>query len=205
MGTQLHELGHAVYDKWIDQTLPFLLRLPAHTSMTEAIAMLFGRLSKTQTFIQKYCHPGDISELKNVQTQVAEQLLVFIRWALVMVHFEQALYQNPQRNLNALWWDFVERFQKVRRVPDRNAPDWASKLHLACAPAYYQNYILGEMIASQLKHYIDVNRHNCLAPEAGEWLKEKLFHSGSRFSWEATLKNASGENLNPAYLVKDME
>ena len=36
--TMLHELGHAVYDKYIDPSLPYLLRTVAHTNTTEAIA-----------------------------------------------------------------------------------------------------------------------------------------------------------------------
>ena len=32
----------------------------------------------------------------------------------------------------------------------RTAPDWASKIHLAVAPVYYQSYLLGELLASQL-------------------------------------------------------
>ena len=44
MNTMLHELGHAVYDKYLAADLPFLLRTAAHTNTTEAIAMLMGRL-----------------------------------------------------------------------------------------------------------------------------------------------------------------
>ena len=36
------------------------------------------------------------------------------------------------------------------RPPGRAAPDWASKIHLAVAPVYYQSYLLGELLASQL-------------------------------------------------------
>ena len=46
MGTMLHEFGHAIYDLEIDRALPWVLRAPPHMSSTEAIAMLFGRLSK---------------------------------------------------------------------------------------------------------------------------------------------------------------
>ena len=42
MNTQLHELGHAVYDKFLDyDTTPYILCEPAHTFTTEAIAMMF--------------------------------------------------------------------------------------------------------------------------------------------------------------------
>ena len=53
MSTMLHEFGHAVYDKYNDRTLPFLLRTPAHTLTTEAIAMLNGRMSKSPEWLTK--------------------------------------------------------------------------------------------------------------------------------------------------------
>ena len=77
-------------------------------------------------------------------------LLVFARWVLVVTHFERELYADPDADLDTLWWDLVERFQLVRRPEGRHAPDWAAKIHLAVVPVYYQNYLYGEMFASQL-------------------------------------------------------
>ena len=53
MSTMLHEFGHAVYDKYNDLSLPFLLRMPAHMLTTEAIAMLNGRMSKSPEWLMK--------------------------------------------------------------------------------------------------------------------------------------------------------
>ena len=53
-GTMVHELGHAVYDLAIDAELPWLLRQPAHTFTTEAIAMLHGRLVRDETFLERF-------------------------------------------------------------------------------------------------------------------------------------------------------
>ena len=77
-------------------------------------------------------------------------LLVFARWVLVMTTFERGLYADPDADHDARWWDLVERFQLVRRAPGRRAPDWAAKIHFAVAPVYYQNYLYGELFASQL-------------------------------------------------------
>ena len=54
LGTMVHELGHAVYDLAIDAELPWLLRSPAHTFTTEAIAMLHGRLVRDETFLERF-------------------------------------------------------------------------------------------------------------------------------------------------------
>lgn len=211
MGTQLHELGHAVYDKYIDPNLPYLLREPAHICMTEAIAMLFGRLSKNTDFIQTYCdipEKIDASVRKQTEQQLRDNLLVFSRWCLVMIYFEREMYQNQEADLNCLWWDLVEKFQKVKRPAQRFVPDWAAKLHLACAPVYYQNYILGEMIASQLKHVakgFSGEKAFFESIEVGHWLKESLFKLGRQFLWQETLQKATGEKLNSKYFVEDLK
>ena len=79
-----------------------------------------------------------------------DQLLIFSRWCQVMLRFERGMYTDPQQDLNRLWWDLVERYQLVRRPEDRNAPDYASKIHVVSAPAYYHNYMMGELFACQL-------------------------------------------------------
>ena len=56
MNTMLHEFGHATYEKYIDRQLPFVLRQPSHTFTTEAIAILFGRLSSNPYWIMHSCN-----------------------------------------------------------------------------------------------------------------------------------------------------
>ena len=195
MCTQLHELGHAVYDKYIDQTLPYLLRTTAHTSTTEAIAMIFGRLSKDPKFIDRYIVKGGTKD-----SNIHENLLIFSRWMLVMTHFERDLYQSPTMKRNAQWWNYVKEFQWITPPINRDKPDWAAKLHLACAPVYYQNYLLGEMTASQLKASIG----DLLAPDAGRYLREKLFALGASYPWDETIEQVTGEPLNSDYFVRDL-
>ena len=50
------------------------------------------------------------------------KLLVFSRWCQVMFRFEKALYDNPDQDLNTLWWDLVERYQMVHRPEGRKRP-----------------------------------------------------------------------------------
>ncbi len=64
METMLHELGHAVYGKFIDKSLPFLLREPAHIFATEAVAMFFGRLSRDANWLQDMLKLSDEEEMK---------------------------------------------------------------------------------------------------------------------------------------------
>jgi peptidyl-dipeptidase A len=210
METLLHELGHGVYDKYLAADLPLLLRYPAHTNTTEAVAMLMGRLARDADWLALVRGlPADtVADLAGAaREQERIKQLVFVRWALVMVYFERDLYADPARpDLNQLWWDYVERFQMVPRPEGRDAPDWAAKYHLAGAPVYYHNYILGELTASQLAHAIMTQVPGARLvdnPETGRFLRERLFAHGARYPWNETLARATGERLNPQYYVQE--
>lgn len=213
METLLHELGHAVYDKYLDPALPFVLRQAAHTLSTESIAMINGRFPRDPHWLQRFAGvpPTEAQALgKKLRVRLGEGLMILTRWVQVMTHFERDLYADPDGDLNSKWWDHVERLQKMRRPPGRNQPDWAAKIHVALAPVYYQNYLLGEMMASQLDSYIQrevvgtpgaglgalVDR-----PEVGSYLKSKIFEPGALRPWEEGLRHATGEGLNPEHFV----
>src|SRR5262245_49536374 len=209
-GTMLHEYGHAIYDLEIDRRLPWTLRTPPHASSTEAIAMLFGRLSKDQRWLVPYLGLSK-REAKAIETATktafAEGMLVVTRWVLVMTAFERALYADPARaDLDALWWDLVERHQRVRRPDGRKAPDWAAKIHFAIAPVYYHSYLMGEAIASQVTHAIEKATGEGLVdnPAAGSFLRDRWFRPGSKERWDAHLSAATGGPLDPAILLADM-
>ncbi len=212
-GTMLHELGHGVYDCNIDPGLPFLLREHAHVFATEAIAMLFGRLSKDAEWIGHMIGvaPEDRADLERESRRSSRlSQLVFARWCQVMVAFERELYADPERDLNRLWWDLVEDFQMVKRAEGRDEPDWAAKIHVVSAPVYYHNYMLGELFASQLDHAIRAtvfengNRDGTFVGQTGvgEFLRERVFAAGKRYPWDELVRRSTGGPLDPAHFAE---
>ena len=213
METMLHELGHAVYDKYHNPEVPYLLREPAHIFTTEAIAMFFGRLSRNGAWMQQMLGLSDEqrTQIEKVSDKYARlKQLIFVRWAMVMYDFEKQLYANPDQDLNRLWWQMVEKYQFVKKPEGRAEPDWASKIHFTIAPCYYHNYVLGELLASQLHHYIV---HNVLKLESdrdvsyvslnkvGDFLQKKVLEPGSVYHWDDMIERATGQKLTPKYFV----
>lgn len=214
MNTMLHEYGHAAYDKYIDRSLPFLLRDPAHTFTTEAIAELFGRFATNPQWLKDVLGISDEERKaveENVNKSLRLQMLVFSRWSQVMYRFEKGMYENPDQDLNKLWWDLVEKYQMLKRPADRNEPDWASKIHIAAYPCYYHNYLLGELFASQLHYYMTknilksddyANQSYAGHKELGEYLIEKVFKPGAKYFWNDMIEKATGEKLTAKYYAK---
>ena len=212
--TLLHEAGHAVYSKYIDPSLPWLLREEAHPFTTEAVAMLFGRLTRNPGWLRKMLHldPGRLQPLvEKIRRQQRLGMLIMARWTLVMVNFERGFYENPDQDLNKLWWDLKSRYQLLEPPPRLpGAADWASKIHIAAWPVYYHNYLLGEMMASQLHYYlarkvlkVPPRQMDYAGQKAiGEFLRTRIFAPGKSLRWDELLRRATGESLNPRYFVE---
>ena len=197
----LHECGHAAYDVSIERRLPFLLREPAHTFVTEAMALLCGRLVRDPVWLTQVA--GLASEkvdpiASDLQRATAAQGLLATRWILVMTYFERQLYSDPEADLDALWWELVERFQLVPTPPDPPAGGWASKIHIGCAPVYYHNYLLGDVLASQLLATAERECGGLVGSEAaGRMLVERVFRPGNSIRWDVLIKEATGKPLGP--------
>ena len=206
--TMLHEFGHAVYDKNINPSLPYLLRSVAHTSTTEAIALMMGSLASDPSWLSSVAgvSEGDLeSGREYLLRSDRSDKLVFVRWALVMYRFEAALYEDPDReDLNETWWNLVEDLQLQGRPPGRDEPDWAAKIHVAVAPIYYHNYVLGHLTAAQLRHHLEevAGKPFFRSETAGRYLQEAIFGPGARSDWEETILHATGETLNSDYFAK---
>lgn len=201
----LHESGHAAYDIYIDRRLPYLLRRPPHIFITEAMAILSGRLVHDPGWLVEVAGAPEsptASRAEELRRSSAIQSILFARWVLVMSHFERALYADPEANLDACWWDLVERFQALP-APDHEVPGaWAAKIHVAAAPVYYHNYLLGELLASQLESTI-AGRAGGLVnnAEAGRLLREELFRHGNSLRWDQVIEQATGCPLTAKFFA----
>ena len=100
----------------------------------------------------------------------------------------------------------------VRRPAGRNAPDYASKIHVVSAPVYYHNYMMGQLFASQLHHAVarevlrGADPRTALyndRPEVGAFLRERVFVPGRTLDWDSLTKFATGERLNAKAFAAD--
>jgi peptidyl-dipeptidase A len=214
MDTLLHEYGHGVYAGYNDRRVPWLLRDAAHAFTTEAIANMFGRFA---------AHPDWLHDMLGIPAEERDQIreaaasslrlqqLVFSRWSQVMFRFEKSMYENPDQDLNNLWWDLVESYQLLSRPEGRDEPDWAAKIHVALYPAYYHNYLMGELLASQLYHHIgkevlqaeEIYQQSFVGQKAvGLYLNSKVFAIGKTLPWNEMIEAATGEKLSPQYYAE---
>ena len=208
MSTMLHELGHAVYSsRFIPKSLPYLLRTESHILTTEGVAMMFERFAKSGRWLKAMgVDVEDVEAYERAGRRMrADELLIFSRWCQVMLRFEMAMYANPKQDLNRLWWDLVEKYQGIHRPEERDAPDFASKIHIVSAPCYYHNYMMGELFACQLHAAIvrevfgerDAGRFVYTeSKRVGDFMKARVFAHGCLLPWDDLTRAATGKPLS---------
>jgi peptidyl-dipeptidase A len=201
MGTLLHELGHTIYQDGIDRTeLPYDLRDDPQGFLNEGFAMFCEQPATSPAWLTGMVGLPE-AEAQQLAPQLAAQetasLLAFVRWCLTIVHFERSFYADPDQDLNKLWWDLEERYQLIPRPPDRSAPDWATKVHVATAPVYYQKYLLGRLFAAQLTRKMDADLDGWWPgrPKSGDFIKRELFMPGARYAWPELVERVTGQRL----------
>ncbi len=214
LDTLHHELGHAVYDRYIADDVPFLLREPSHILTTEGIAMLFGALTRNPEFLRCVLKLEDADADRCAAAAAADlraEKLIFSRWTQVMLRFEQALYADPAADLNRLWWQLKERYQLQRPPDDCSGSDYGAKMHVVAAPVYYHNYMLGELFACQLHAHmaarivgVDDPATTCFygRPEAGAFLRQQVFEPGNRYRWDELTRRVSAGPLTAAAFAR---
>jgi peptidyl-dipeptidase A len=171
--------------------------------------MLFGRLVRDVEWLGTVAgvSPADLEDLAPKLEQAKRaSLLTFARWVLVMTHFERGLYADPDADHTDRWWELVARFQRIQRPDGRDAPDWAAKIHVALAPVYYQNYLYGELVASQLQATLRERFGGIVdRPDVGGFLAEQLFAPGLAVRWDALIERVTGEPLTVRHLAAELQ
>ncbi|MGI9144971.1 MAG: M2 family metallopeptidase [Chloroflexota bacterium] len=201
MGTLLHELGHTIYQDGIDRTeLPWDLRDDPQGFLNEGFAMFCEQPTSDPDWLSEIVGLAPL-EAQRLGPQLAAQdtasLLAFVRWCLTITHFERGFYADPDQDLNRLWWDLEERYQRLPRPEGRDAPDWAAKIHVATAPVYYQKYLLGRLFSAQLTSKMDAQMGGWWRgrPKTGEYIKRELFRPGARYTWPELVERVTGQPL----------
>ena len=81
-------------------------------------------------------------------------------------------------------------------------------------PAYYHNYMLGEMFASQVHHALVRTVLPGTKPDgaiyvgnkaAGQFMKRRVFEPGLTLKWDDLTRHATGEPLSPKAFAEDLE
>ena len=199
----MHELGHALYYENIDINVPYFLRIPPNEGINEGVAILFGRLTRNIGWLDELnCFSGKFNRNEVSLERIAD-ILVFTRWAIVVIAFQRFLYQNPESNeLDDVWNNLVHRYQCVDLSRYYSIGNWASKYHVAMEDICYQNFLIGHCVASQFEEWLTRDCDRFYSSRAtGELIRQKVFSVGSELEWNDLIRSVTGNGFDSQYLM----
>src|SRR5690606_5238044 len=109
---------------------------------------------------------------------------------------------TPRRPPGAPPFPYTTLFRSVARLQGLTPPsdietrhDWATKIHLAVAPVYYHNYLLGELYAAQIRGAL-ARRRVAAGPDVGEYFRTEVFRPGASVTWAELVARSTGRPLD---------
>ena len=191
----LHELGHALQNAAFTQNRQ-LFAWSVAGAWTEGMAQTLAALVRDSVWLVNYGHLSPQLASKYLKLR-QEQDIIYLRSQLVRLVFEFEAYNNPNRDLNQLYWDLVDRYLFTPRHLD--IKPWAAVIHFTTHPVYLQNYLLADMISAQSLEYV---REQYGPPVDNiafrSFLNQNYFRFGSRYPWEEMLERGTGKPLSSA-------
>ncbi|MEE8575986.1 MAG: M3 family metallopeptidase [candidate division Zixibacteria bacterium] len=197
----LHEIGHAVHYTNITQDRDIFVR-NVDGCWTEGMAQIAAGMLKEKQWLETYAKmPPQLVD--SYLASLKEQEIQILRRRLVLYNFEYEAYKNPNRDINKLYWDIVEKQLHVPRHEDLKP--WAGIGHYVSIPIYLQNYLYADMIAAQTYDFLRENYGSITDnPKVSAFLVQNYYRFGARYDWRELIQRGTDEDLNPEHLIKQL-
>src|SRR5262249_21152526 len=111
--------------------------------------------------------------------------------------FELEAYAHPDQDFATL---YDRLFQTHVGVSMHGRPVWIYNPFYATGPVYLQSYVLAEMVGRQVHRTLKAKFAAPSGPEAGAYLRAKLFSQGGVRTMDEILEDATGEPLSTGAL-----
>jgi peptidyl-dipeptidase A len=198
--TAFHELGHALHSAFSNPGSYILRREPSVFS--EAMAELNGYTVQDPGWLT---HMGlSPSEVASAGTAAMGPWFAYVRQRTAHALFEYEAYANPDAELDLINAGIEAR---VLGCSMDESPRWAAEPNAwySAYPVYWQNYVLADVVASQIHHDL-VRRFGTVwrNPAALEYVRTHYWAPAGAVDWQEKLLRGTGEPLNTRALVADL-
>jgi len=196
--TMFHELGHALHATFVEPE-PSIYRFEGGP-FTEAMAEVFGYVTNDPAWLGWFgLRPADAARVRQA---LLGPWYHYLRQRTAFALFEYRLYDDPDGDPDRL---LAETETRVLGCGVDASPRWAANAWYVNFPVYWQNYVLADMIASQIhagleQRFGGLHDHR----DALDHVRTVYQAPGSSIDWREKLRHDTGDDLKVAALVADL-
>lgn len=196
--TAFHELGHALHSS---------LNAQEHLGMrresgifTEGIAEMFGYVPQHPEFLRSMGLSED--EVNEARQALLGPLFHYLRQRTAFCLFEHAMYKDTTQDLDAL----LGRVEsEILGCSLSSSPRWASNAWYVNYPVYWHNYVLADVIASQVHEHLRQNIGDLYnSKEAFDYCIKTYIAPGASVPWLKKICEGTGYELEAKSLIRDL-
>lgn len=205
-GTVAHEIGHSVSNSYALSDLSIELQgiEGVNSAYSEGMAEIFRFIVFNKEWLTKYTDlsPQEVKELSNA---LYWSWMYATRRRLARAEFEYEVYKNPEQDLNKVWEDIQRKYGRDRIEISLSWTVFLSYLVPSEVSIYFQNYILGDLVAAQVMARLE-QRYATFFDNSkiGPFFIEKLYSPGISRPWREIIKGATGKDLDVEAFIKEV-
>jgi len=192
--TLCHELGHAMYNLGISQSLPLCMKKSPSKAINEAIAYIMQDVVINEDVLADIV-PAKV--LEKIRKIYRNEQLIKIAKIFAINEFEQEMYSNPKQDLAKLWQEKMKKYTGCNYAASN---EWATLNYFICAPVHSHNNIKAKLISIQLYKHLKEKLGNLTENmETAKYLVENIFSKGASMSESELLYEILGKRIFPLY------
>lgn len=196
--TAFHEMGHALHSALNGQEHMGLRRESG--IFTEGIAEIFGYIPQHPDWLRSMGLTED--EVKGARTALLGPLFHYLRQRTVYCLFEHAMYKNTNQDLDALMGKIES---EILGCGFNASPRWASNAWYVNYPVYWHNYVLADVISSQIHENLRENIGDLYNSKAAfDYVVKTYIAPGASIPWLEKISKGTGYELSAKALINDL-
>jgi len=196
--TAFHELGHALHSALNQQEFMSLRRESG--IFTEGIAEIFGYVPQHPDYLR---HMGlTEEEIAGAKEALLGPLFHYLRQRTAYCLFEHAMYKDTNQNLDTL---LAKTESDILACSVNDSPRWASNAWYVNYPVYWHNYVIADVIASQIHEHLRENIGELYNTKAAfDYVINTYIAPGASKPWLEKIKQGTGYELGAKALIDDL-
>lgn len=197
--TLFHEMGHALHSAFVNQSARTFRRDSG--PFTEGMAEVLAYVTRHEDWLKGMGLKEE--EVRDIQKRLIAPMFHYLRERTTYALAEYLMYEDTTQNPDTI---LAKMEHEVLGITLDETPRWAANAWYINYPIYWQNYVLADMVASQIHHRLNQQFGSLHShPEALAEFRKIYLEPGSSVDWQEKLLNHTGSRLKPDALVEDVK